>query len=109
MNVQAEVIDWTKEPFKPVNDAVAAEAKQIAVGRMFLPAYGPIPENSTTVPSDIVIIDSTAMAINDVVTTPVIEVDVVFTLTQQQYDEAHLDSAMTLATRAAQLLAQAQD
>jgi uncharacterized linocin/CFP29 family protein len=109
-NVAPEQIDWTKDPFKSVNDAVTAEAKQIAVGALFLPPYGPIDETAKSVPSDIITINSTTpLAVAESDTTAVLEVDVEFTLTQQQYDEEHLDTAVTLATRAANLLAQAQD
>jgi uncharacterized linocin/CFP29 family protein len=108
-NIKPEQIDWTKDPFKSVNDAVVVEANRTAVGTKFLPVYGPVPSNQTTVPRDSITITQKIMSVDQTATTPIIELMVPFKLTQEQYDQEHLNTAVTLATRAANLLAQAKD
>jgi uncharacterized linocin/CFP29 family protein len=109
-NVPPEQIDWSQDPFKSVNVSVDAEAKRTAVGAKFLPPYGPV-SSSAPVQADIITIDNTnkTLSINQAVTTPIVDIRAQFTLTQMQYDEDKLTAALTLATRAANLLAQAQD
>jgi len=109
VNVDPNQIDWTKDPFKSVNDAVVAEANRTAVGTKFLPVYGPVPSNQTSVPADSITISQHVMSVNETPTIPIIELMVPFKLTQSQYDQEHLNTAVTLATRAANLLAQAKD
>src|SRR5207244_4126675 len=81
------------------------------VGAKFLPLYGPVPSEYTTVPADVISIGpgNKSMSVDQGKTVPIIEIMVQFTLTKQQYGEEHLNTAVTLATRAANLLAQAQD
>src|SRR5919109_462891 len=113
VQVKPDQIDWTKDPFKSVNDAVAAEASRTAVAMKFLPPYGPLPSDHAngTVPADTIIVDNKAktISVDSTATRPIIEIMVPFTLKQQQYDEENLNTAVTAATRAANLLAQAKD
>ena len=107
-NPKPDQIDWTQEPFKAVIDAVVAEASRTAVAAKFLPPHGPVSE-ARPVPSDIITKNDSALTIDSNKTTPFVDIRVQFILTKPQYDEPDLTTAMTLATRAANLLVQAQD
>src|SRR5688500_149608 len=112
-NIDPNQIDWMKNPFKSVNEAIIAEASRTAVGMKFLPLYGPVPSAQTTVPSDTISITESmtgkVFSIDQGATTQLIELMVPFKLTQEQYEQEYLNTAVTLATRAANLLAQAKD
>src|SRR5262249_31151867 len=72
-----------------------------------LPLRGPMPD-ATTVPADV--IDEQTMTVPDDAVLPVVELSVEFALTEAQVEaEASLRTAVTPATRAANLLAQAED
>lgn len=105
-------IDWTKEPWKSVNYAVDAEFKRTAIGARFLPPYGPISADAKNVPSDTITITKDTMSVDDDPpqgTTAIVDAAVEFTLNTQQFHESDLTTIYTLATRAANLLAQTQD
>lgn len=108
-NLEPTQIDWAKDPFKSINDAVAAEANRTAVGTKFLPLYGPVPSTYTTIPTDSITVTQKIISVDQGATTPIIEIMVPFKLTQEQYQQENLNTAMTLATRGANLLAQAKD
>ncbi|MGH9958285.1 MAG: encapsulin, partial [Pyrinomonadaceae bacterium] len=74
--------------------------------------YGPVAAGQTTVHSDTVVIDGNgqSLSVDETATTPLVEILADFKLTAQQVDrEEELMTAVTLATRAANLLAQAED
>jgi uncharacterized linocin/CFP29 family protein len=105
MAISPENIDWT-----PVLPAVQTEAKHTAVASKFLPPYGPT-SNDKPVSSEIITIDNPnkTLFINLGKTTPIVEVRAQFTLVPDQYQDSLMTDAVTLATRAANYLAQAKD
>jgi uncharacterized linocin/CFP29 family protein len=68
---------------------------------------GPLPD-AATVPAEV--IDTQTMTVEDAAVLPLVELSVEFGLTEQQVEaEAEQETALTLATRAGNLLAQAED
>ena len=62
------------------------------------------------VPADTVNVDAPPLTVDEASTTPIVETLVEFALTKQQYGrEDGLMTAITLATRATNLLSQAED
>jgi uncharacterized linocin/CFP29 family protein len=86
---------------------VHEEAVRSEVASKFIPVRGPFAD-ALTVPADVIDVD--AMTIEEGLTKPLIELWVDFTLTPQQVSgEQLVGAAATLATRAANLLSQAED
>jgi uncharacterized linocin/CFP29 family protein len=112
-------IPWDEEIWNRIDRAVHDECKRTKIATKFLPMYVPSSPNQLTIPSDTVVISSgispdresdRKLMIDEVATTPLIELVTEFKLTVQQAErEAELGTAVTLATRAANLLSQGQD
>jgi uncharacterized linocin/CFP29 family protein len=117
-------IHWSDEVWKRIDAAVTEEMMQTRVAAQFLPPIH-VPASVTTVPSDVVIVPSNtspdqALSVDESATTRINEFWVEFRLTPAQEEhEASEEMAMsqgqrvstgiTLATRAANILAQAED
>ena len=107
MNTGREALSWAPEIWSRLDQAVHAEIDRTGIAGKVLPVRGPIPD-VTTVPADV--IDAETMTVPDDVVLPLIEISVEFGLTEAQVDtETSLGTALTLATRAANLLARAED
>lgn len=107
MNTGRDKLDWTDAIWQRIDQAVHEEAVRAEVASKFLPARGPFPD-ALTVPADV--IDTETMTVGEGVTKPLIELWVDFSLTPQQVsNEESLSTALTLATRAANLLSRAED
>src|SRR5438477_256538 len=107
MDLGRDRLDWSADVWKKIDDAVHDEFQRTAVAAKFIPLYGPVPD-ALTVPSDI--IDPNTMTVDEVATTALLELSVEFGLTRQQVSgEAQLSTAVTLATRGANLLSQGED
>jgi uncharacterized linocin/CFP29 family protein len=107
-------VGWTPDFWDRIDRAVHDEMCRVGVGRRFLPLL-PVP-NALTVPADTItdIRESesapTVLGVDEAAVTPLIEIWVEFALTQQQTAaEEALQTAVTLATRAANLLSQGED
>jgi uncharacterized linocin/CFP29 family protein len=86
---------------------VFAEVDRVGIAAKVLGLRGPLPD-AATVPADVV--DEATMTVPDHVVVPLVELSVEFWLTETQVEgEADLGTAVTLATRAASLVAQAED
>jgi uncharacterized linocin/CFP29 family protein len=110
MNLGRDKLPWSQEIWNRIDQAVHAECQRTKIARKFLPLYGPVSSCELTMPSDIVLRDGQTLAVDEAATVPLIELQVEFTLTSQQVEcEAELMTAVTLATHAANLLAQAED
>ena len=116
-------IHWTKEIWDHLDMAVHDECMRTRVAAKFLPIHK-VPEQTTTVPADFVAAPAAARGgvlssfnVDEAAVTRLIEFWVEFSLTPQQVEQemqieqAHRghSTAVTLATRAANLLAQAED
>ncbi len=107
MNHGRGKLDWVEPLWHRIDEAVHEEAVRAEIASKFLPIRGPFPD-ALTVPADT--IDAQSMTIPEGLTTPLIELWVEFALTAQQADgEERLATAVTLATRAANLLSRAED
>lgn len=110
MNNGRDKLPWSQEVWDRIDQAVHAECSRTKVAEKFLPMHGPVDPGTLTVPSDTVIVDEQTLTVNEAATTPLLELLVEFTLTPQQVErEEELMTAVTLATRAANLLSQAED
>jgi uncharacterized linocin/CFP29 family protein len=102
-----ERLGWSEPVWQHVDQAVHDEAVRAEIASKFIPLRGPFPD-ALTVPADV--IDTEAMAIEEGLVKPLIELWVDFALTPQQVaGEERLATAMTLATRASNLLSRAED
>jgi uncharacterized linocin/CFP29 family protein len=107
MALGREQLDWGDSVWKALDDAVHDEFHRTAVGLKFIPFPGQS-DNAMTVPADV--IDPATMTVNEADVTALVELGVDFGLTRQQTaSELQNGTGVTLGTRAANLLAQAED
>jgi uncharacterized linocin/CFP29 family protein len=107
MNNGRHALAWPDELWSRIDQAVHAQVDRVGIAGKFLPLWGPVPD-ATTVPADV--IDPETMTVPGDAVLPLVELSVEFGLTETQVDgEAQLGTAVTLATRSASLLAQAED
>jgi uncharacterized linocin/CFP29 family protein len=110
MKLGRENLDWSKDIWDSIDKAVHDEAKRIMIARRFMPIYLTT-SDAKTVPADT--IDTAKpeiLAVNEGAVKSIFEILSGFSLTQQQVGtERDVSTAVTLATRATNLLAQAED
>ena len=108
---------WSQGLWDRLDAAVHDEMNRILVARRFIPMVLVAPD-ALTVPADTVILNAgeavppnrSMLEVNEAAVTEIIETWVEFALTKQQVErEETLSTAVTLATRAANLLAQGED
>jgi uncharacterized linocin/CFP29 family protein len=109
MSLGREQLSWTDDAWSAIDNAVNAEVQRTCVAAKVIPLQTPAPPpGASTVPADV--IDRATMTIDESAVTPVVELGVEFKLTRQQVgSESDLATAMSLAVRAANLLARAED
>jgi uncharacterized linocin/CFP29 family protein len=114
-----DLLPWSQEIWDRVDRAVKLESNRTELASRFLPPVGPLGYIST-VQSDTVTVNGSAngngfdngpsLSVNETAITPLIELSVEYALTQQQIEhEAEWMTAVTLGTRAANVLSQAKD
>ena len=106
-------IPWEQEIWDRIDTAVHDECKRTKIAAKFLPIHVASPKE-LTIPSDTVIVGNgrgnQKLSVDEVAINPLLELVVEFKLTVQQVErEAALGTAVTLATRAANLISQAED
>ena len=114
-------IPWSKDVWDRIDQAVATEVMRTRVGARFLPKR-PVPPKTTSVPTDSYSFSpltpgtSPILTVDEGATIRLNEYYVEFELTPQQVDQEEGDfkqlghsTAVTLATKAANTLAQAED
>lgn len=113
-------IPWSKEVWDRIDQAVEMEVKRTRVGARFLPKR-PVPPKTTSVPTDAYTTitpdgGTPVLTVDEGATLRLNEYYVEFELTPQQVDQEEGDfkslghsTAVTLATKAANTLAQAED
>ena len=107
VNVGRAALDWPQEQWDRLDRAVHDEATRSGVAASLIPLVGPLP-GLLTVPADVISPDS--LAIDEGQTTPLVELDADFALTQQQADADPASlTAITLAVRATSLIVLAED
>jgi uncharacterized linocin/CFP29 family protein len=107
MNLGRDALAWSPELWSRLDQAVHAEADRAGIAAKVLPVNSSMPE-ATTVPADV--IDPATMTVRDDAVLPLVELWVEFSLSGQQVErEAELGTAVTLASRASNLIAQAED
>src|SRR5919198_2350567 len=107
MNNGREALDWAPERWTRLDQAIHEEMQRTGIASRLLPVRGPLPD-AATVPAEV--IDTQTMTVEDAAVLPLVELSVEFGLTEQQVEaEAEQETALTLATRAGNLLAQAED
>src|SRR5262245_49908581 len=102
------MLPWSKAIWDRICQAVADECQRTKIAAKFLPPYpGPIPD---PLPADTIIKAPPPLSVNQNKTTDIMEILVEFKLTNKQvFEEERRMTAVTLATRAANLLSQAED
>ncbi len=107
-NLGREKLPWSDAVWARIDRAVHDEGKRIWIGRRFLPVVPMV--DALTAPADTIGSQDGLLAVDEAAVTPLIEIWVEFALTKQQVErEAELCTAVTLATRAANVLAQGED
>jgi uncharacterized linocin/CFP29 family protein len=111
-------VPWTKDIWDRIDKAVNDEVMRTRVGQKFLPIC-PVLPRTVSVPTDSITPPTAAsptLSVDEGVTTRLNEIWVEFSLTPQQVEQETGDimesghsTAVTLATRAANLLSQAED
>ena len=120
LNLRRKELPWDDEIWSRLDKAVYYECKRTEIASKFLPLHGPVESGKLTVPSDMIMVgqrnnsrgnfNSNTLEVPEAETTNLIELVVEFTLTRQQLErEEELGTALTLATRATNLLCQACD
>lgn len=111
-NGLVKVPGWTPEIWASIDEAVHAEGKRTKIAAKFLGPPVMVDPSTLTVPSDTVHLTGQVLDVDPVLTTPIVEIQVLFMLTSQQVEKvalANAPTAITLATRAANLLSQGED
>ena len=109
MNFGRENLDWSPELWNRIDQAVSAETMRTKVATKFLPHFE-VASDALTVPAETVKTNESTLIVDEAAVTPLIEIWVEFTLTPQQVErEVELMTAVTLATRAANILSEAED
>jgi uncharacterized linocin/CFP29 family protein len=107
MNHGREALSWPADVWSSLDQAVHGEIDRTGIAGKILPVRGPMPD-ATTVQADV--IDAETMTVPSDEVLPLVELSVEFALTEVQVDaEPSLGTALTLATRASNLIAQAED
>jgi uncharacterized linocin/CFP29 family protein len=107
LSLGREAVGWSDEVWSRLDLAVAEEIRRSGMTERLLPLR-PALAGATTVPADVIELDT--MTVDETQVAALVETAVPFGLTRQQTDgEAEQGTAVTLATRAASLLSQAED
>jgi uncharacterized linocin/CFP29 family protein len=102
-----DALGWSPDLWNRLDQAAHAEFQRTGVASRFIPLHGPLP-GATNVPAGVV--DPGSMTVSEEALVPLVELWVDFALTEQQVaGEEQLGTALGLVTRAANLLAQAED
>lgn len=119
MNHGRDKLPWSQEIWNRIDQAVHDECERVKIAAKFLPLYGPVASDTLTVPSDTIVVtepsagmmmNGQTLNVDEAAIVPLVELLTEFTLTPQQVErEEELMTAVTLATRAANLLKQAED
>jgi uncharacterized linocin/CFP29 family protein len=107
MALGRDQLNWSDSVWKTLDDAVHDEFHRTAVGLKFIPFHGQL-DDAVNAPADV--IDSATMTVNEAEVTALVELGIDFGLSRQQTAaEEQNGTGITLGTRAANLLAQAED
>jgi uncharacterized linocin/CFP29 family protein len=110
MNFGRDKLTWKQDIWNRIDQAVHDEAKRTKIAAKFVPPYMTV-SDALTVPSDTIDTSNPqTLTVAEGTTFPLFEISVGFSLTQQQVEnEEGLMTAVTLATRATNVLSQAED
>jgi uncharacterized linocin/CFP29 family protein len=114
-NGRDQVVQWRgTDIWARIDKAVHDEMARTRVGAKFIPLYGPLPPGTRDVPADQIASQPPGprgvLSVQEGDDRSLVELSVQFTLTQAQVEDEHrLGTAVTLATRAANILARAED
>jgi len=109
MNLGRDKLDWSQDIWKQIDKAVHDEAQRTRIAMKFIPIFMTT-SDAKTVPSDTIDTgDPTTLTVDEGRETAIFEISVGFALTKQQVTEMDVSTAVTLATRATNILMQAED
>jgi uncharacterized linocin/CFP29 family protein len=103
-------LGWNTSVWDTIKQTVHDETQRTKIGQKILPLNGPLPD-MMNVPSDITEVSDGGLTVTEGASTSLIETTVQFAMTKTQVNsqEEQLSTALTLATRAANLISIAQD
>jgi uncharacterized linocin/CFP29 family protein len=107
-----QVVQWRgTDIWNRIDKAVHDEMARTRVGAKFIPLYGPLPPGTRAISKDEITTSLTGtLSVAEGDDRSLVELSVQFRLTQAQVEDEHrLATAITLATRAANMLARAED
>ncbi len=107
MNLGRDNLNWSPDAWQHIDQVVHDEAQRTRVAMKFIPIFMTT-SDAKTVPSD-TIETTDPLTVDEGLQTPVFEISVGFALTKQQVAEMDVSTAITLATRATNILMQAED
>ena len=110
MKTGTESLPWSRQTWDSIHQAVHDEVRRVVIAPKLLPLYGPIPEALTVTSDALGVDDENRWVVDEAAVAPLLEIWADFSLTPQQVaKEVELTSARTLAIRAANFVARAQD
>jgi uncharacterized linocin/CFP29 family protein len=110
MKTGTENLPWSRETWDSIHQAVHDEMQRVVIAPKFLPLHGPVPEALTVTSDSVGVDDANRWVIDEAAVAPLFEIWAEFALTPQQVEkEMDSTSARTLAIRAANAVARAQD
>jgi uncharacterized linocin/CFP29 family protein len=103
-----DALGWSSATWDALIQAVHQETRRTKIAQKILPLHGPLPD-AMNVPSDITV-GANDLRITEGASTILTEVSVQFAMTKTQVQqEQEMSTALTLATRAANLIATGED
>jgi len=109
MDLGRQKLDWSPDVWKQIDKAVHDEAQRTRIAMKFIPIYMTT-SDAKSVPSDTIdSSDNTTLTVEEGLQTAIFEISVGFALTKQQVTEVDVSTAITLATRATNILMEAED
>jgi uncharacterized linocin/CFP29 family protein len=86
MNLGREKLNWSKDIWSRIDQAVRDERQRTKVAANFIPMYGPTSPGETTVLADRVELGGRTLSVNETAITPIVEIIAEFQLTLQQVE-----------------------
>src|SRR5690349_21082384 len=104
MSTATDSLGWPSTVWDALRKTIHEETQRTKIAQKVLPLNGPLP-NLMNVPSDITEVGDNGLTVTEGASTTLIETTAQFAMTKTQVmDEQQLSTALTLATRAANLI-----
>jgi hypothetical protein len=110
MNLGRDKLDWSTETWKNIDKAVHDEAQRVRIAMQYIPICMTT-SDALSIPADTIeTVDKLPLAVDEGRTISIFEILTGFSMTKQQVSkESEVKTAITLATRATNILMQGED